>query len=46
MPAPMCISMTSFLEETSGSKDELSSADKDENERMQVKKQLYFYKEK
>jgi hypothetical protein len=36
MPVPICISLTSSLEEKPTSKDESSSSDKDENERMQV----------
>jgi hypothetical protein len=44
MPAPVCISLTSSLEEKPTSKDESSSSDKDENERMQVTKKFIFKK--
>ena len=46
MPLSLCISLTSSLEEKSPSKDEPSSSDKDENERMQVKKKDFYFHQK
>jgi len=37
MPAPICISIASYIEGKPVSKDESSLSDKDENDRMQVK---------
>jgi len=46
MPVPKCISLTSFLDGKPTSKDESSSSDKDENERMQVKEKFLSMKTK
>jgi hypothetical protein len=42
MPAPICISTKSFIEGKPELKDQSSLSDKDENERMQVKKRILF----
>jgi len=47
MPVPICISLTSYLNGKATSKDEYSSSDRDENERMQVfKKKMFIFMKK